>query len=99
MKKRGKKIAIALVGLLIVLAGVGVWWYRSSQGIIWRVERVDEYNRTEEQWIQLIRAYEKLGEREKAREAVNVGSSRLQNSAALAQYANKYLYSMPEPSP
>lgn len=98
MKKRGKKIAIALVGLLIVLAGVGAWWYRSSQGIIWRVERVDEYNRTEEQWIQLIRAYEKLGEREKAREAVNAGSSRLQNSAALAQYANKYLYSMPEPS-
>lgn len=98
MKKRGKKIAIALVGLLIVLAGVGVWWYRSSQGIIWRVERVDEYNRTEEQWIQLIRAYEKLGEREKAREAVNAGSSRLQNSAALAQYANKYLYSTPEPS-
>lgn len=61
MKKKGKKFAIALVGLLVVLAGVGVWWYRSPQGIIWRVERVNEYNRSEEEWIQLIGAYEKLG--------------------------------------
>lgn len=98
MKKTRKKFAIALVGLLIVLAGVGVWWYRSPQGIIWRVERVNEYNRSEEEWIQLIGAYEKLGEKEKAREAVNLGFSRLSDSAALAQYANKYLYSMPEPS-
>lgn len=98
MKKTRKKFAIALVGLLIVLAGVGVWWYRSPQGIIWRVERVNEYNRSEEEWIQLIGAYEKLGDKEKAREAVNLGFSRLQNSAALAQYANKYLYSTPEPS-
>ena len=98
MKKTRKKFAIALVGLLIVLAGVGVWWYRSPQGIIWRVERVNEYTRSEEEWIQLIGAYEKLGEKEKAREAVNLGFSRLSDSAALAQYANKYLYSMPEPS-
>ena len=98
MKKTRKKFAIALVGLLIVLAGVGVWWYRSPQGIIWRVERVNEYNRSEEEWIQLIGAYEKLGDKEKAREAVNLGFSRLSDSAALAQYANKYLYSMPEPS-
>ena len=98
MKKTRKKFAIALVGLLVVLAGVGVWWYRSPQGIIWRVERVNEYNRSEEEWIQLIGAYEKLGEKEKAREAVNLGFSRLSDSAALAQYANKYLYSMPEPS-
>ena len=40
----------------------GVWWYRSPQGIIWRVERVNEYNRNEEDWIQLIGAYEKLGD-------------------------------------
>ena len=98
MKKPSKKIVAVLVGLLIVLAGVGVWWYRSPQGIIWRVERVNEYNRSEEEWIQLIGAYEKLGEKEKAREAVNLGFSRLSDSAALAQYANKYLYSMPEPS-
>lgn len=98
MEKTRKKLAIALVGLLIVLAGVGVWWYRSPQGIIWRVERVNEYNRSEEEWIQLIGAYEKLGDKEKAREAVNLGFSRLSDSAALAQYANKYLYSMPEPS-
>lgn len=98
MKKTRKKFAIALVGLLIVLAGVGVWWYRSPQGIIWRVERVNEYNRSEEEWIQLIGAYEKLGDKEKAREAVNLGFSRLSDSAALAQYANKYLYSTPEPS-
>ena len=98
MKKTRIKFAIALVGLLVVLAGVGVWWYRSSQGIIWRVERVNEYNRSEEDWIQLIGAYEKLGDKEKAREAVNLGFSRLSDSAALAQYANKYLYSMPEPS-
>ena len=98
MKKKGKKFAIALVGLLVVLAGVGVWWYRSPQGIIWRVERVNEYNRSEEEWIQLIGAYEKLGDKEKVREAVNLGFSRLSDSAALAQYANKYLYSMPEPS-
>lgn len=98
MKKTRKKLAIALVGLLIVLAGVGVWWYRSPQGIIWRVERVNEYNRSEEEWIQLIGAYEKLGDKEKAREAVNLGFSRLSDSAALAQYANKYLYSTPEPS-
>lgn len=38
------------------------------------------------------------GDKEKAREAVNLGFSRLSDSAALAQYANKYLYSMPEPS-
>lgn len=98
MKKPSKKIVAVLVGLLVVLAGVGVWWYRSPQGIIWRVERVNEYNRSEEEWIQLIGAYEKLGEKEKAREAVNLGFSRLSDSAALAQYANKYLYSMPEPS-
>lgn len=98
MKKPSKKIVAVLVGLLIVLAGVGVWWYRSPQGIIWRVERVNEYNRSEEEWIQLIGAYEKLGDKEKAREAVNLGFSRLSDSAALAQYANKYLYSMPEPS-
>lgn len=98
MEKTRKKLAIALVGLLIVLAGVGVWWYRSPQGIIWRVERVNEYNRSEEEWIQLIGAYEKLGDKEKAREAVNLGFSRLSDSAALAQYANKYLYSTPEPS-
>ena len=98
MKKPSKKIVAVLVGLLIVLAGVGVWWYRSPQGIIWRVERVNEYNRSEEEWIQLIGAYEKLGEKEKAREAVNLGFSRLSDSAALAQYANKYLYSTPEPS-
>ena len=98
MKKTRKKFAIALVGLLIVLAGVGVWWYRSPQGIIWRVERVNEYNRSEEEWIQLIGAYEKLGDKEKAREAVNLGFSRLSDSAALAQYANTYLYSTPEPS-
>lgn len=61
MKKTRIKFAIALVGLLVVLAGVGVGWYRSSQGIIWRVERVNEYNRSEEDWIQLIGAYEKLG--------------------------------------
>lgn len=83
---------------MVVLAGVGVWWYRSPQGIIWRVERVNEYNRSEEEWIQLIGAYEKLGDKEKALEAVNLGFSRLSDSAALAQYANKYLYSMPEPS-
>lgn len=29
---------------------------------------------------------------------MNLGFSRLSDSAALAQYANKYLYSMPEPS-
>lgn len=98
MKKPSKKIVAVLVGLLVVLAGVGVWWYRSPQGIIWRVERVNEYNRSEEEWIQLIGAYEKLGDKEKAREAVNLGFSRLSDSAALAQYANKYLYSMPEPS-
>lgn len=62
MKKTRIKFAIALVGLLVVLAGVGVWWYRSPQGIIWRVERVNEYNRSEEDWIQLIGAYEKLGD-------------------------------------
>ena len=98
MEKTRIKFAIALVGLLVVLAGVGVWWYRSPQGIIWRVERVNEYNRSEEDWIQLIGAYEKLGDKEKAREAVNLGFSRLSDSAALAQYVNKYLYSMPEPS-
>ncbi|RHT72159.1 hypothetical protein DW741_07525 [Ruminococcaceae bacterium AM28-23LB] len=89
MKKTRIKFAIALVGLLVVLAGVGVWWYRSPQGIIWRVERVNEYNRSEEDWIQLIGIYEKLGDKEKAREAVNLGFSRLSDSAALAQYANK----------
>lgn len=98
MEKPSKKIVAVLVGLLVVLAGVGVWWYRSPQGIIWRVERVNEYNRSEEEWIQLIGAYEKLGDKEKAREAVNLGFSRLSDSAALAQYANKYLYSTPEPS-
>ena len=38
-----------------------------------RVERVNEYNRSEEEWIQLIGAYEKLGDKEKVREAVNLG--------------------------